>query len=640
MNNDGMSIEGLRDKYERITAQFSTIFYGQIERISFLGWNKDIQIQKGDDYYTQQTTADNGNSNDMPQRAQIAFLFLLSQAKTFNFSVQEDFITFEALFYKLLWKAYKYQRYSAQSEKLIDITAAEKKLDEKTYKYLSIIYEIMQIEYKYWLNDKDKMSLDASFVHKINEHCFALTSSIGTQDYWQKIYNLASAAHDLVPIGELANRMMLISETRFRVDGGKYIGPSKDVGDPFAGKLLKYCRIRKTFISDCFSNDYADPEDDLYSLCWLLSVFPYLEDSSSDLIAPEGKIKEDDEPEMEDDELEMIECYDTHYNNIMMYPSYIHIPNAAEQFFSTIANLEQGIEKIGKKNEALEKAQQHKKQIIAEFAHTYGNMQATTLHDVGELLLRFKNNFVHECGRKILVEYAIKQNLTKEIEILKLQFEERPSELLKKIRGSISNSNGKNVTDLVSDAFQRCFMSILYGETQGDNSKRELFWGAKDYEEQREALQDAFDQDVLVDEENMLSWLCRRDIIKLSVDVSENWQALRFEDGEYAALLITNWIAELLTNALKYADKSKPISLSFTQQDGLLLITIQNVKEAAALGLHGNQEGVSSIAASLTRFNQSVGCEVEVSHIINTNTAYQLTLTLSEKVLFAEQNAN
>lgn len=259
-------------------------------------------------------------------------------------------------------------------------------------------------------------------------------------------------------------------------------------------------------------------------------------------------------------------------------------------------------------------------------------MQATTLQDIGTELLGVDDELFHEWGKKIMVEYAIKQNLTKEVEMLKLQFEDQSSALIQKLQDSISN-DGKNISDLVSDSLQRCFMSLLYGETSQDKSKRNLFWGTDDFAERRKALQESFEEKVLVGEEKALSWLDTNHILNISLEISGIWRTLRFEDGGYAALLLTNWITELLTNAIKYADKSKTIILSFAQIDEMLSIKIQNIKEPSVVHIHGTQQGVSSIIASVCRLNQAVNCDKGVEIKNDEADAYKLQLFLSSKVI-------
>ena len=148
-----------------------------------------------------------------------------------------------------------------------------------------------------------------------------------------------------------------------------------------------------------------------------------------------------------------------------------------------------------------------------------------------------------------------------------------------------------------------------------------------------EALQDSFEQSVLVGEQDMLNWLNEKSILDIPISISGIWKTLCFDDGGYAALLITNWITELLTNAIKYADKSNPISMSFSHENDMLIITISDIKEQSAVNIHGTQQGISSIIASIRRLNLAVECTSNTDELEEDSDSYNLKLFLSSKVI-------
>lgn len=634
----------LQDKYEYLKYRMLLSMFDEKPREYTMDWSWDLRKPgwMGDampdevkDYRdTLEEAIDSSNQGNMPGNAQVAFNDLITQIKklSFDFGRPLDFIVFEALFYKLVTDAYRYQRYSAQSEQLISIELAKAILDDDQYAYISLIYEILQLEFNFWMNYRDNFdgneSLKNTKTYRAGIQLNRVESQIGTKEYWNKIKKLASSAHDLFPTGELANRIMLISDIQL-IYG---LGDWKDVYDPANEELVKYLGVRKDaygnskFILDCFSDGF---EDYCKPLGWITGL-PYLEGRASRELAA-SKCRSDEERK---------NFCNAYYGNTMMFPATIYFPQMDGHYLTSIANeiqysnyLKQTNEELKNKNAALNKAQQEKKQIIAEFAHTYGNMQATTLQDIGTELLSVDDELLHEWGRKIMVEYAIKQNLTKEVEMLKLQFEDQSSKLIQKMKDSLNSYEGKTITDLVSDALQRCFMSLLYGETRSDKSKRKLFFGSENNIEMREALQDSFEQSVLVGEQDMLNWLNEKSILDIPISISEIWKTLCFDDGGYAALLITNWITELLTNAIKYADKSKPISMSFSHENDMLIITISDIKEQSAVNIHGTQQGISSIIASIRRLNLAVECTFNTDELEEDSDSYNLKLFLSSKVL-------
>lgn len=566
---------------------------------------------------------DNGTQENIPDRANSALNYLIAQAKDFDFSKSsDDFIVFETLFYHLIKNAFMFQRFSAGSNELIDINSIKDIISEEQYEYLSLIYDILQQEFCCWIEYRNSVE-KKDFLNYRAAPCGVLLTQIETKiedkKHWSKINELAFKAHTLIPEGELANRMMLISDVQLIY----VFGDRCDMYNLANKELVKYLKIRTsnegnpTFILDCFSKNFEDSGE----LEWITGL-PYIKGEFSQDIAA-SKFR---------NEKEKKEFLENIFSNYMLFPASICFPQMDGKFLTAAACLEQKNKELEDKNAALHKAQDEKKQVIAEFAHTYGNMQATTLHDIGTALLSVNDDWCHENGRKIMVEYAIKQNLTKEVEMLKLQFEDKSSALIQKLHDSIADY-GKSIKDLISDSLQRCFMTLLYGETRNDKSIRKLFFGTENYENIRESLQQSFEQNVLVGNESSLSWIKDERILNLSIDMSEKWEELCFDEGGYAALLITNWITELLINAMKYADKSESIKLAFYQSNDLLIITIQNLKEATATNIHGTQQGISSITASIRRLNLAVDCDENVCEISENNNNYQLKLFISSKVL-------
>lgn len=624
MNHLQNTNEAMHDKFDFIKFNLDLILCNEEVCEYDPEWSWNDLFRKGDSYGEVRKDADNnGTQEDMAKRAQLAFKYLLEQVKEFDFSRTLDFLVFESLFYQLITNAYRYERHFTQSEKLISIDAAKKCLSESQYQYLYSIYEIVQLGFWYWLQERNRFRKNDGVSNTKGKGILKRGySTSGTKEYWEKIKELASVAHEFCLEGELANRIMLISDVQLIYCVGEW----KDVYDPANAELIKYLDTREDFILSCFSDGF---EDYCKPLGWLTGL-PHIEGRNTPF-RHSSKCRNNAEKK---------EFLDNIYYDIMLFPASIYFPQMDGQLLTSIAkeirdsdDLKNAKQELEKRNTALQKAQDDKKQIIAEFAHTYGNMQATTLQDIGTQLLSVDDDLLHEWGRKIMVEYAIKQNLTKEVEMLKLQFEDQSSKLITKLKDSLSDSDGKNITDLISDSLQRCFMSLLYGETRDDKSKRKLFFGTDDYADKREALQEGFEQDVLVGEEDMLTWLKKKNILNVPVDISGNWQKLCFDEGGYAALLITNWITELLTNAIKYADKTKQISLSFSQQNGMLILGIRNIKEQAAINIHGTQQGVSSIKASIRRLNRAVNCNVDTDATTEDHDIYQLQLFLSSKVL-------
>lgn len=645
-----------------------------------------------EDFFEKMVDAEqHGTEENIKERAVKAWQYLSeyihdnSDVLDFEDGQNNSLTELEMLFYLLVFYSYCLERNVVEPE--IDILPILKSLgdekDNRIIQYLNCIYETMQImfqaylthinawelfcnDYKPWLQwltvlpqrqvelrefAKEKKCSSIGEAYSLyyqekferqegEDDCFFCRmkycvdegghySSSQMERFPHIEAKLQEALH-IYPKGEIANRLMLISDAIMNC------GIKRKSSTPDFSAFDKYTHLRKDFITDCFT-----PITGMTNIVPFATMFfdfsPEVHIVNINGVDVFGINEQDDQ--------------DQHAYRIMSFRHFMCFPaciplSAAENSIPGIkpepafnpiivgSNLHKQNIQLEEKNKALKKAQDDKKQIIAEFAHTYGNMRATTLQDIGTELLSTDDDLLHEWGRKVMVEYAIKENLTKEVEMLKLQFEDETTALIQKLQASASNMEGKDIADLISDSLQRCFMSILYGETKPDKRKRELFFGTDDYDERREVLQQSFEQDVLIDQTDMLTWIREKQLLNITVNVSGLWEGLWFDNGGYAALLITNWITELLSNAMKYADKSKPISLSFGQQDDLLVLEICNTKEKAVRNVHNTQQGISSICASIRRLNLAVNENSETDYALDqSDDTYHLQLYLSSKIL-------
>lgn len=275
-------------------------------------------------------------------------------------------------------------------------------------------------------------------------------------------------------------------------------------------------------------------------------------------------------------------------------------------------------------NELLQ-AQNENRSIVRQFSHTYSNMKATTLQEVGNDLLDIDDDLLRNYGRKVLVEYSIKENLTKEVEMLTLQFENRSDELIRLMRSTVGHEKKEymfSVEDVISDSLNRCFMNLLYDNTVRGRDRCNLFFGTTKHEKIKEQLRDSFEDEVIVDEKFCLDWIREHQCIDLKLSVSGLWEKLFFGKGGYAALSLTGWFSELFNNVIKYADKTAPVILELSEDGEFLCICMNNRLNPAVTAIHNTQEGINSIGASVRRLNKAIGFEGEFVSSELTNTEF------------------
>ena len=299
-------------------------------------------------------------------------------------------------------------------------------------------------------------------------------------------------------------------------------------------------------------------------------------------------------------------------------------------------------QQLRQKNKELERAntdllhaQEDRKQVINEFSHTYSNMKATTLHDIGQNLLTAASEEFRYYGRLALIEYGIKENLTKEVQLLKLRFEDNMQELLQNIRNTVflhADNASVQIQGIVSDAWKRCFMTLLYDETTKGKDWCNFFFGKQQHGVEKIRLRDDFEESVLVKSGrySTAAWLEQSGTILFSLSVSGEWEKFYFKADDFAALLLTDWISELFTNVIRYADRKQPVTMEFSSSGDILHISLQNQKNA--IRVHNTRIGMTSMQSYLQKLNESTGYSGASMQITDEENAYQIELFLNGKI--------
>jgi hypothetical protein len=246
-------------------------------------------------------------------------------------------------------------------------------------------------------------------------------------------------------------------------------------------------------------------------------------------------------------------------------------PNDPEDIITSTFTIAINLEEA-KKREL--KAKEDRHTIVRQFSHTYMNMRATSLYNIAMELLKNPDKQYRNYGRKLLYEYSVKQNLTKDIEMLKLRFEDNEEELYKIISDSILsiNDSGVGIDELLDEAIVRCMVTLVHDGSTSAKKLRERFVGFDLI-----SIRNAFENEILLsDDGNVQEWFCNN-LFSINVKIDESWKKVVFERDSYAALLFINILSELLTNIFRYADFSKEVKFEFRQDnDSVMIVSSKN----------------------------------------------------------------
>ena len=255
-----------------------------------------------------------------------------------------------------------------------------------------------------------------------------------------------------------------------------------------------------------------------------------------------------------------------------------------------------------KKSIALEKARDEKNEIVNRFSHRYKNMKATSLQNVAEALLKMESKDLKKYGRTILLEYGIKKALTKEVEILQLYFEDDIKKLRNKVQNSVNQTTDENysISDIINESIKRCMNTIVHDGS--DEAKKIRKACLKNYN--LISIRDDFEQGILFSENcDVINWFSQN-IVKLHVSVSELWKKIFFQKSEYADNIISSLLVDLIMNAIKYADKTKPVIIEFTSNHDFMLINSKNTIVGNKDNIPGSGNGLKNQNDLLQKLNK------------------------------------
>jgi hypothetical protein len=261
----------------------------------------------------------------------------------------------------------------------------------------------------------------------------------------------------------------------------------------------------------------------------------------------------------------------------------------------------------------LEKANQEKDAIMRDFAHTYGNMKATSLRNIGQTLLLHKDAELKRLGRQVLYEYGIKQDLTQDISLMRLRHANDAEEMRRLMQSGIARATEPDdeneiigIGEILDTALQRCMLRIFYDTTDMKSklakSRLKTFAGSVS------ALRDSFEKNVLTDAANAVEWLTGQGF-PLCLSSDADWNEVVLWKDSHSAAFLRDLLSELFFNALKYAEFTHPIVFGLAAESGAtgdgvkkwLCIHIENIRTAESLDYTG--DGLTAKSGVLDMLN-------------------------------------
>ena len=297
--------------------------------------------------------------------------------------------------------------------------------------------------------------------------------------------------------------------------------------------------------------------------------------------------------------------------------------------------LEQASKQLKEYNEMLKEERNEKDKIISGFSHKFKNMRTTSLANLALALLKNEDEKIKKLGRTALLEFGIKISTIKEVEMLRLQYEDDNNELISRIRNSVKAEHIKSHTirQVYNLAIQRCLVSVLYDGTEEFESIKDICL-KNIYSPE---IDNKFETEVILSskENAAIDWL-NNHIMKIDFQCTGSFEKLYMQNGQYAELIFTDLFSELLLNMIKYADKSKPAKLILEDENDCLIVKSVNLTIEDHSNIPSSKQGLESQKVFLHKLNQSVGKNLtETVNCYEQNGEYNVKVSIEKNIFWS-----
>jgi|GEM_PF-2088103 hypothetical protein len=257
---------------------------------------------------------------------------------------------------------------------------------------------------------------------------------------------------------------------------------------------------------------------------------------------------------------------------IMCYTSIAKTDKLYDEMGIIISRMGELLYEMREKNDKLKKLQEQRHNIIRDFSHTYENMQASGLKEIADILLENTDKNVQRCGRVILAEYGIKNSMSTEFNLLRLNFEDRREDIAKLISKGVyayEREDTIKIRDIFENAFKICMLRIIYsGNPKGDDiTAKNIYRRIKKKVDLMKDFVEQFENNVILGRVSLVEFLNGYSI-PIVFSSEKEWNNIYFIKNGYAEILIRSIFSELIINFMKYSDLNEEINIKLKFNEG------------------------------------------------------------------------
>lgn len=562
--------------------------------------------------------AKKGTVTNLGARVSHAYQYLLDIAKEMQFK------DFEEVFFVLMTTAYECERsleipaIQILSDEAINHTAEIFSQDKSNYLYQ--IYKLMQEQFYWFLHYRNKKPNDF------------FTKDFADNGYWSIIADYAKKALTYYPIGEIANRLVCIS----------------DIAAPHSSVLFQspWCDIKKEVDYAKFEKYLEYPRKDFISEC--CPLIPGLE-FEFPIISFKYELGD------YEDLKRNLNIYDTESNEIIknnyiirilhhafVNPAIVTVWNEENSNPVIVAvKLARAKKELEQCNKELEQEQKRRENLITSFTHDQKHcIYPKIILEVSEILLK---NGDEENASKLYRAYNEVQYQNGSFDNLYSHYLKNSKKILEDFHFSLSPKRGKTIEYLLKESLNLVLLRFLMNDREtADVQTSETLAQWLCIPELRKEYTNLF---VIQKEKNttdITEWFSTHFYpLKIEgIEESIKWNLVRFKKDETAYFTFRNIFINLFHNALNYGKKSLTdgwlrIHFDSIVENGNQFLTIEcsNPIEKETAYEEGHGQGITNICERILNLNRYIYPDIDKNYALVTK---QENAVFSVKLYFAE----
>lgn len=279
------------------------------------------------------------------------------------------------------------------------------------------------------------------------------------------------------------------------------------------------------------------------------------------------------------------------------------------------------------KNRIVRRNAEQKQEMMDYYAHSWKHISYPQIvKEIAEEL----GNSNRAIANRLMKAYNSEKTLQRGIQLLQYISSDDTSKVSKEFRNGIAKSgiDSENAIDLncvINDSLDLVVFKLLMVESDDSNTIvrcREKWSKRKSLDELREDYTNKFLNGV--DSENsIMSWV-NKNLMSITMNISDNWREVRFKDDCFAVNQFKEILVEIFTNVLLHGENE--MTVCFTDTDNEMIIREQN-------DCHNSCCGSNSGIATMKRVLDYINYGADIESLEVNKSLFEIVIRFNKKLL-------